>query len=194
MAGRARPANPFSPHGAHGRPPATRTSGRHIQTCPAKTQPYKTGRILRKQPSSGPAKAVTAGSSAPATGHRPVAPARSRHRIPPSRTAHTDGIHPWPQAGWHSSALRSGADSCNPLPFTRTGKFRIRTVMQSSAFPAMPDLRHATPGMPATDQHVVFFKTFPLARRNRDRGMMPITRECAVDPPLPKPFPASGRS
>ena len=118
----------------------------------------KQAAILRKQPPSGPAKAVTAGSSAPATGHSPVAPARSRHRIPPSRTAHTDGIHPWPQAGWHSSALRSGADSCNPLPFTRTGKFRIRTVMQSSTFPAMPDFQHAAHGMPATDQHVVFSK------------------------------------
>lgn len=130
----------------------------HPETPSKNSALKKQAAILRKQPPSGPAKAVTAGSSAPATGHRPVAPARSRHRTPPSRTAHTDGIHPWPQAEWHSSALRSGADSCNPLPFTRTGKFRIRTVMQSSAFPAMPDFRHATPGMPATDQHVVLSK------------------------------------
>lgn len=194
MAGRARPADPFSPHGAHGRPPATRTSSRHIQQYPEKTVPYKTGHH--------PPKAAVIGPGQSRDGRQQCA----GHRSPPCRP----GPLPAPDP-----SVTDCAHGRNPsMAASRMAFERItirRGFLQSPAFHQDRKIPHphrnailylsGDAGLPACSARNAGhrsarrpFQTIPLARRNLAKGMMPITRECAVDPPLPNPFPASGRS
>ena len=149
-----------------------------------------------------PPKAAAIGSGQSRDGRQQCA----GHRSPPCRP----GPLPAPD-----SSLTDCAHGRNPsMAASRMAFERItirRGFLQSPAFHQDRKIPHphcnsalclsGDAGLPACDARNAGhrsarrpFQTIPLARRNLAKGMMPITRECAVDPPLPKPFPASGRS
>lgn len=108
------------------------------------------------------------------------------------------------------SSVTDGAHGRNPsMTASRMAFERItirRGFLQSPAFHQDRKIPHphrnsalclsGDAGLPACDARNAGhrsarrpFQTIPLARRNLAKGMMPITRECAIDPPLPAPFP-----